>query len=50
MTRRLKAAILTSVCSPGCGQSLWPSMPETSHRAINIVALIFVRLAKINIL
>ena len=25
------------------------SMPETRHRTINVVALIFVRLAKINI-
>jgi len=49
MTRRLKAAILTLYAPRDAAQSLWLSMPETRHRTINIVALIFVRLAKINI-
>ena len=46
MTRRLKAAILTSDV-PRVRLRL--GMPETRHRIINIIAPIFVRLAKINI-
>jgi len=48
MTRRLKAATLTSD-APVRPNRLWLGMPETRHRIINIIAPIFVRLAKINI-